>query len=71
MSLFEERDGWRYTAFVTNTQVGALQWLQACHRARVEDLIGCAKTPAPRRLPPRAKQLTAAFNQIAAIPAPG
>jgi hypothetical protein len=24
LSLFEERDGWRYTAFITNTQVGAL-----------------------------------------------
>jgi hypothetical protein len=41
LSLFEERDGWRYTAFVTNTQVGALQWLEARHRAhaRVEDRI--------------------------------
>ncbi|MFE9207620.1 IS1380 family transposase, partial [Micromonospora sp. NPDC007230] len=39
LSLFEERDGWRYTAFVTNTAVGALQWLEARHRAhaRVED----------------------------------
>jgi hypothetical protein len=43
LSLFEERDGWRYTAFVTNTQVGALQWLEARHRAhaRVEDRIRC------------------------------
>ncbi|MFG1955744.1 transposase [Micromonospora sp. NPDC048830] len=30
-TLFEERDGCRYTAFVTNTQVGALQWLKARH----------------------------------------
>jgi hypothetical protein len=41
LSLFEEADGWRYTAFVTNTAVGALQWLEARHRAhaRVEDRI--------------------------------
>jgi hypothetical protein len=41
LSLFEEADGWRYTAFVTNTGVGALQWLEARHRAhaRVEDRI--------------------------------
>jgi len=45
LTLFEERDGWRYTAFVTGTQVGALQWLEARHRAhaRVEDRIRCAK----------------------------
>jgi hypothetical protein len=38
LSLFEEADGWRYTAFITNTTVGALQWLEARHRAhaRVE-----------------------------------
>ena len=39
LTLFEERDAWRYTAFVTNTKVGALQWLEGRHRAhaRVED----------------------------------
>jgi hypothetical protein len=41
LTLFETRDGWRYTAFVTGTPVGALQWLEARHRAhaRVEDRI--------------------------------
>src|SRR3954470_23331179 len=41
LSLFEEADGWRYTPFATNTGVGALQWLEARHRAhaRVEDRI--------------------------------
>ena len=41
LSLFENRDGWRYTAFVTNTTTGQLQWLEARHRAhaRVEDRI--------------------------------
>jgi hypothetical protein len=55
LSLFEERDGWRYTAFVTNTAVGALQWLEARHRAhaRVEDRIRCAKDTGLRRLPSR------------------
>jgi hypothetical protein len=38
LSLFEERDGWRYTAFATNTTAGSLQWLEVRHRAhaRVE-----------------------------------
>jgi len=38
LTLFEERDGWRYTAFVTNAVIGQLQWLEARHRAfaRVE-----------------------------------
>jgi hypothetical protein len=55
LPLFEERDGWRYTAFVTNTTVGALQWLEARHRAhaRVEDRIRCAKDTGLGRLPSR------------------
>jgi hypothetical protein len=55
LSLFEERDGWRYTAFVTNTQIGALQWLEARHRAhaRVEDRIRTSKDTGLRRLPSR------------------
>ncbi|MFI5898496.1 IS1380 family transposase, partial [Actinoplanes sp. NPDC051513] len=47
LSLFEERDGWRYTAFVTNTPIGALQWLEARHRAhaRVETRVSqCTHT---------------------------
>lgn len=53
LSLFEERDGWRYTAFVTKTRAGAFQWLEARHRAhgRVEDRIRCAKDTGLRRLP--------------------
>ncbi len=45
LSLFEERDGWRYQAFVTNTTVGELAFLEARHRAhaRVEDRIRHAK----------------------------
>ncbi len=45
LSLFEERDGWRYQAFVTNTSLGRLAFLEARHRAhaRVEDRIRHAK----------------------------
>jgi hypothetical protein len=119
LSLFEERDGWRYTAFVTNTQVGALQWLEARHAPtpawktasaapRTPDCDGYrpASSPSTKRgAPPQpspptsspgynsspstatspgpspngcatgswpwATQITAAFNRIAAIPAPG
>lgn len=41
LSMFEERDGWRYQAFVTNTATGQLAFLDARHRAhaRVEDAI--------------------------------
>lgn len=55
LSLFEERDGWRYQAFVTNTQHGALAFLEARHRAhaRVEDRIRNAKDAGLGRFPSR------------------
>jgi hypothetical protein len=39
LDLFEERDGWRYTAFATDTPARQLAHLDARHRAyaRVED----------------------------------
>jgi len=45
LSVFEERDGWRYQAFITNTATGQLAFLEARHRAhaRVEDRIRHAK----------------------------
>jgi hypothetical protein len=69
LSLFEERDGWRYTAFVTNTATGALQWLEARHRAhaRVEDRIRCAKDTGLRRLPSREFAINQAWCVAAAI----
>jgi hypothetical protein len=69
LTLFEERDGWRYTAFVTNTHVGALQWLEARHRAhaRVEDRIRCAKDTGLRRLPSREFAINQAWCVAAAI----
>jgi hypothetical protein len=49
LSLFEDRDGWRYTAFATGTQVGVLQWLEARHHAhaRIEDRIRTGHRPGP------------------------
>ena len=69
LSLFEERDGWRYTAFVTNTAVGPLQWLEARHRAhaRVEDRIRCAKDTGLGRLPSREFAINTAWCLAAAI----
>jgi len=48
LSLFEEVDGWRYQAFVTNTKPGQLAFFEARHRAhaRVEDRIRHPRTPA-------------------------
>jgi hypothetical protein len=69
LSLFEEADGWRYTAFITNTTVGQLQWLEARHRAhaRVEDRIRCAKDTGLRRLPSREFAINQAWCTAAAI----
>ncbi|MFG1954878.1 IS1380 family transposase [Micromonospora sp. NPDC048830] len=71
LTLFEHRDGWRYTAFVTNTTTGALQWLEARHRAhaRVEDRIRCAKDTGLGRLPSREFAINAAWCTAAAIAA--
>ena len=55
LSLFEERDGWRYQAIATNTTVGQLAFLEARHRAhaRVEDRIRHAKDTGLGRFPSR------------------
>jgi hypothetical protein len=61
----------RYTAFVTNAQMGQLQWLEACHRAhaRLEDRIRCAKDTGLRRLPSREFTINTAWCAAAAIAA--
>jgi hypothetical protein len=71
LTLFETADGWRYTAFVTNTQLGALQWLEARHRAhaRVEDRIRCAKQAGLGRLPSRVFAINQAWCALTAIAA--
>lgn len=38
LSLFEHHDGWRYQAFVTNTGVGQLAFVDAHHRRPTGDL---------------------------------
>jgi hypothetical protein len=71
LSLFEERDGWRYTALATNTGAGSLQWLEVRHRAhaRVEDRIRCAKDTGLGRLPSREFAINQAWCVAAAIAA--
>ena len=60
LSLFEEADGWRYQAFVTNTATGQLAFLEARHRAhaRVEDRIRPPRTPAWAGSPPASSTST-------------
>ena len=55
LDAFEEADGWRYTAFATDTRVGQLAHLDARHRAhaRVEDRIRCAKDTGLGHFPSR------------------
>ena len=66
LSLFEEREGWRHQAFVTNTTLGQLGFLEARPRAdvrvedRVEDRIRHAKDAGLGRLPSR----EFAINQV-------
>ena len=71
LSLFEEADGWRYQAFATNTTTGALQFLEARHRAhaRVEDRIRRAKDTDLGRLPSREYAINAAWLSAVAIAA--
>lgn len=63
LSLFEETDGWRYQAFVTNTNTGQLAFLEARHRAhaRVEDRIRHAKDTGLGRFPSREFKINQAW----------
>lgn len=71
LSLFEESDGWRYQAFITNTQVGQLAFLEARHRAhaRVEDRIRHAKDSGLGRLPSRVFAINQAWLMLTQIAA--
>ncbi len=71
LSLFEERDGWRYQAFVTNTSTGQLAFLEARHRAhaRVEDRIRHAKDSGLGRFPSREFKINQAWLMATAIAA--
>jgi hypothetical protein len=63
LDAFEEADGWRYTAFATDTACGQLAHLDARHRAhaRVEDRIRCAKDTGLDHLPSRTFAINAAW----------
>jgi hypothetical protein len=72
LSLFEERDGWRYQAVATNTphQPGhQLAFLEARHRAhaRVEDRIRHAKDTGLGRFPSREFTINQAWLTVTAI----
>lgn len=71
LCVFEERDGYRYQAFVTNTATGQLPFLEARHRAhaRVEDRIRHAKDTGLRRFPSREFAINAAWLSAVAIAA--
>lgn len=66
LDVFEERDGWRYTAFATDTRVGQLAFLDARHRAhaRVEDRIRCGKDTGLNHFPSRSFLVNAAWLTV-------
>ena len=71
LSLFEQADGWRYQALVTNTTTGQLAFLEARHRAhaRVEDRIRHAKDSGLGRFPSRDYRINQAWLAAVAIAA--
>jgi len=66
LDAFEEADGWRYTAFATDTRFGQLAHLDARHRAhaRVEDRIRCAKDTGLDHFPSRSFAINAAWLSV-------
>jgi Transposase DDE domain group 1 len=63
LDAFEERDGWRYQCFATDTPAGQLAFLDARHRAhaRVEDRIRTGKDTGLDRFPSRQFSINAAW----------
>jgi Transposase DDE domain group 1 len=66
LDAFEEADGWRYTAFATDTKIGQHAWLDARHRAhaRVEDRIRTAKDTGLNHFPSRSFGINAAWLTV-------
>ena len=66
LDAFEEADGWRYTAFATDTRVGQLARLDARHRAhaRVEDRIRTAKDTGLDHFPSRSFSINQAWLSV-------
>lgn len=71
LSIFEESDGYRYQALITNTATGQLAFLEARHRAhaRVEDRIRHAKDSGLGRFPSRDFAINTAWLSTVAIAA--
>jgi len=69
LDAFEERDGWRYTAFATDTSFGQLAHLDARHRAhaRVEDRIRTAKDTGLDHFPSRSFAINAAWLTVVMV----
>jgi hypothetical protein len=69
LDLIEQRDGWRYTAFATDTRAGQHAWLDARHRAhaRVEDRIRTGRDTGLGRLPSRCFAINQAWLTAAMI----
>jgi hypothetical protein len=70
LDAFEEADGWRYTAFATDTAGGQLAHLDARHRAhaRVEDRIRCAKDTGLDHFPSRSFAINQAWLTVVSSP---
>ena len=66
LDAFEEADGWRYTAFATDTSLGQLAHLDARHRAhaRVEDRIRTAKDTGLNHFPSRTFAINSAWLTV-------
>jgi DDE family transposase len=64
---YEERDGWRYQTFTTNTKAGQIAFLEARHRAhaRVEDRIRQTQHAGLHRLPSRIFTINEAWLMLA------
>lgn len=67
LSLFEQQDGWRYQAFVTNTTTGQWAFLDARHRAhaRVEDRIRTGKHCGVGKFPSQLAHVNVAWLELA------
>lgn len=63
LSVFEDRDGWRYQCLATDTPAGQLAFLDARHRAhaRIEDRIRTGKDTGLGRFPSRTFTINAAW----------
>jgi hypothetical protein len=66
LNAFEEADGWRYTAFATDTRFGQLAHLDARHRAhaRIEDRIRSAKDTGMDHFPSRSFAINQAWLSV-------